>query len=338
MNTKRKPPPKHHSHLTFEDRVRIDEMLRRGDSFRSIAAVLGKTPSTISREVRNHTTVVPTRETDCIYLRECTKTKLCEKPGCNTKKCKTCTVPCKKHCTDYVQSVCEKLMDSPYVCNGCKRMYSCKLEHHIYNPKDAQKEYRSMLTDRRNGFDLTGEQLLCINEMVSPLITKGQSPYHIKQTLGDILPVSEATLRRMITNCELDVRNVDLRNVVSRKPRRKTNHKLHNETLSRLKIGHTYKDYLAYIAEHDVTAVQMDCVEGTKEDTAVLLTLHFPAFHMQLAYIMNEHTSAEVVHTLDMLEEALGTELFKQVFPIILTDNGHEFMDIAGMEHSINGG
>ena len=86
MNTKRKPPPKHHSHLTFEDRVRIDEMLRRGDSFRSIAAALGKTPSTISREIRNHTTVVHTRETDCIYLRECTKTKLCEKPGCNTKK------------------------------------------------------------------------------------------------------------------------------------------------------------------------------------------------------------------------------------------------------------
>lgn len=39
-----------------------------------------------------------------------------------------------------------------------------------------------------------------------------------------------------------------------------------------------------------------------------------------------------------MLEEVLGTELFKQIFPVILTDNGHEFMDISGMERSINGG
>lgn len=338
MNSQRKPPPKHHSHLTYEDRIRIDEMLRRGDSFRSIAATLGKTPSTISREVHNHTTVVPSKEPDCLYLRECTKTKLCEKPGCNAKKCKTCRIPCKKHCMDYVQSICEKLMEAPYVCNGCKRMYSCKYEHHIYQPKTAEKEYRSMLTDRRNGFDLTCEQLICINELVSPLITKGQSPYHIKQTLGDSLPVSESTLRRMITSCELDVRDVDLRNTVSRKPRRQNNHRQHNKTLNKLKIDHTYKDYLSYITEHDVTTVQMDCVEGTKEDSAVLLTLHFQNFHMQLAYIMNEHTSADVVRTLDILEDSLGTELFRQVFPVILTDNGHEFSDISGMERSITGG
>lgn len=70
----------------------------------------------------------------------------------------------------------------------------------------------------------------------------------------------------------------------------------------------------------------------------MLLTLHFPVFHMQLAYIMNEHTSSCVVQTLDMLEDVLGSELFKQVFPVIITDNGHEFMDIPGMERSLTGG
>lgn len=282
MKSKSKPLSKHHSHLTFEDRVRIDEMLRCGNSFRYIASALKKTASTISREVHNHATVIPSRRNDCINLKNCKKTNICGKEGCSRKFCKSCNVPCRKHCTDYAKSHCERLAVSPYVCNGCHKYNICSYERRIYIPKDAEKEYRSTLVNRRNGFDLTGEQLIAIDEMVSPLIRQGQSPYHVKQTLGSSLPVSESTLRRMIHNSELDTRDIDLRSVVSRKPRRKGNHSLHNETLSQLKLGHTYKDYLNYVNEHDVTAVQMDCVEGKKDDNAVLLTLHFPLFHMNL--------------------------------------------------------
>ena len=82
----------------------------------------------------------------------------------------------------------------------------------------------------------------------------------------------------------------------------------------------------------------MDCVEGTQEDRAVILTLHFVMFHMQLLFILDEHTSAAVVATLDIIEEALGKDLFASCFPLILTDNGHEFSDIDGMERSIYGG
>lgn len=339
MNANQKTLQKHHSHLSLEQRVLIAEKIRNGQSFRSIAFDLGKSPSTISREVQNHSITVKSQKLSCLNFNDCTRQNVCGKNPCAFQKgCKNCKVSCQKYCTDYIQVFCDKLNEPPYVCNGCKRLHNCRYEQRIYKPALAQQEYRSMLTERRNGFDLTCEQLVCINELVSPLIMKGQSPYHIKQTLGNSLPVSESTLRRMITGCELDARDIDLRNVVSRKPRKKTNHKLHMETISRLKTGHTYHDYLNYIKEHDVTAVQMDCVEGRKEDHAVLLTLHFPVFHMQLAYIMNEHTSSCVVQTLDMLEDVLGSELFKQVFPVIVTDNGHEFMDIPGMERSLTGG
>ena len=81
----------------------------------------------------------------------------------------------------------------------------------------------------------------------------------------------------MIDRCELDARNIDLRNKVKRKQRQRPN--LHNETNLKLsKIGHLYNDYLEYIKENDCTAVEMDCVEGTKEDKATLLTLHFTTF------------------------------------------------------------
>lgn len=338
MGTKNRPPEKHHSHLTFEDRVRIDEMLRRSDSMRSIAAALGKTPSTISREIKKHTQVIPTRKNDCLHRRECTKKKVCGKAGCTAKKCKSCSVPCKRHCSDYVQAFCEKLSEPSVVCNGCKSSHICMYEQRRYDPKLAQKEYRSMLKDRRNGFDLTCEQLISIDEQVSPLINRGLSPFHIKQALGEDLPVSESTLRRLIRSCELDARNIDLRAAVSRKPRNRNSSGQKKETLSIPKLGHMYRDYLAFMDSNDVTAVQMDCVEGIKEDRAVLLTLHFPVFHMQLAFIMSEHTSACVVQTLDKLEETLGPELFRQAFPVILTDNGHEFTDIPGMERSVYGG
>lgn len=329
--------PKHHSHLSYADRVIISDWIRRGESFRSIGLYLKKSPTTISREVKTHAQTYNLAANDCANKRDCGYKHLCNKPNCSYL-CKKCKVPCKKHCPDYQKKFCEKLLHSPYVCNGCKSENVCNYEKKIYNPRIAEKEYRDTLVNRRNGFDLSYEEIVKIDEMVSPLINNGLSPYHIKQTYGDRLPVCESTLRKLIARGELQARNINLRDQVKRKPRQKKVNKLHTETLSTLKNGHKYEDYLQFISAHDTHIVQMDCVEGKKEDKTVLLTLHFPHFRMQLAYIMEEHTSFYVVSTLDKLETALGTELFKQLFPVILTDNGHEFMDIIGMERSINGG
>ena len=50
---------------------------------------------------------------------------------------------------------------------------------------------------------------------------------------------------------------------------------------------------------------------------------------------MDAHTSACVVETLDLLEYTLGKDLYHRLFGVILTDNGHEFLDIEGMERSV---
>ena len=39
-----------------------------------------------------------------------------------------------------------------------------------------------------------------------------------------------------------------------------------------------------------------------------------------------------------MLEESLGPELFREIFELVLTDNGHEFWDINGIERSVTSG
>ena len=111
-----------------------------------------------------------------------------------------------------------------------------------------------------------------------------------------------------------------------------------NELSSPSKEGHAYEDYLAYIGTHDVSVVEMDCVEGKQEDQKAILTLHFVSLHMQLYYIMDEHTSMCVIETLDLIEDAIGSVLFHELFELILTDNGHEFWNFVEMERSINGG
>ena len=44
-------------HLTADERRRLETLLNRGESFRSIAEVSGKSHSTILREIRKHRTV-----------------------------------------------------------------------------------------------------------------------------------------------------------------------------------------------------------------------------------------------------------------------------------------
>ena len=46
-------------HLTFSDRVYIEQELMQNSSFREIADELGKDPSTISKEIKLHCAVAP---------------------------------------------------------------------------------------------------------------------------------------------------------------------------------------------------------------------------------------------------------------------------------------
>lgn len=323
-----------YKHLTLEERVLIEDRLNHGQSVRSIAKELNKSPSTILREIRNHSFTVSSQKNDCLNLKFCNYKGLCGNTDCKRKLCKSCIIPCRKFCPDYAKAYCDKLSTAPYICNTCSQINLCRYDKTIYRANQAEAGYRETLTSARSGFDVTEKQMKTINTLASPLIKKGLSPYHVKQTYGDRLPVSESTLRRMIDREELDVRNIDLHDKVKRRPRQTTRNNSRNRTLSVSKIGHFYADYLRYMMENDVMVVEMDCVEGKKGETPALLTLTFKSLSMQLAFIMEQQSSECVVRTLDKIEVSLGKELFSNVFRILLTDNGSEFTDISGMETS----
>ena len=325
------------SHLTEEERITIQTMLATKNSPYQISKVLGKSASTITREIENHAENIKPEKYTCVDRDSCTIQRLCKGRYC-TKLCSQClTCDCTTLCKEYKVKVCDKILKSPHVCNGCDKYNKCKLERRLYKAIKAQKEYDTMLVDKRTGFDLTESQIKEINERVTPLIKAGHSPYAISIELDDELPCSQSTLYRLIEKCKLDARNIDLYEKVKRKPRKHNN--INNKdayaVISKSKQGHLWEDYLIFKKKHlEMFVVQMDCVEGKKEDDAVILTLDWIAEHMQLYFIMEKQDATNVVGTINKIEQALGYDLFKEMFPILLTDNGHEFADVKGLEYS----
>jgi len=324
--------------LTYEERVLIEDRLNHGFSLKNIAIFLNRSPSSISREIKRHMVVIRPA-TSCLHINNCQVKNLC--PDCRFKGngiCKRCP-ECHEKCNLFTPMLCPIKENSPYVCNACSKKAYCHMGVVLYKAKAADKEAVAVSSNSRSGFNLTLEDLDRIEDKAVPLIKQGQSPYHILLTHGKELGISESTLRRLIDRSELTVRNIDLRRQVKLKPRKK---KTDPETLLRFKKakeGHTWEDFLMYMNENpDIHHVEMDCVEGKKEDRAVLLTLHIKYLHLQLALIMEEHTLDCVAEALDKLEYSLGRDLFHEMFPILLTDNGHEFSDRLLLEHSIYGG
>ena len=128
----------------------------------------------------------------------------------------------------------------------------------------------------------------------------------------------------------LEIKNIDLpRKVRYRQtPKRKTYYKIDKNCL----VGRKYDDYLNYISNNpDINIVEMDTVEGIKGGK-VLLTIHFVNCSFMLAFIREHNDAQSVINIFNMIEEKIGTEMFKKLFPVILTDNGSEFSNPTEIE------
>ena len=58
-------------HLTFDDRVTIEQELSNGTSVAEIAKILGKNRTTISREIMQHRESRESNGNNCIHRAEC---------------------------------------------------------------------------------------------------------------------------------------------------------------------------------------------------------------------------------------------------------------------------
>ncbi len=331
------------NHLTFEQRVDIEKGLTENKSFAEIAKLIGKDPSTVSKEVRRHSHEKERPDAGytnppCTNRKGCKMICLCEEQ-CGTL-CKVCNRPSKRcidFCPQYETPTCEKLRKPPYVCNGCGKKGHCLMPRKFYSSKYAHDEYRSLLVECRAGINQTPESIQTMNDLLVPLVKeKHQSINHIYATHAEELGCSRRTLYSYIDACVFDVRNGDLRRAVRYKKRKKATKSSARDRSYRQ--GHNYEDFLKYLKEHPGTnVVEMDCVEGKKGEGKTLLTLTFRNCNLMLMFLLEHQDRECVLKVLTHLEKILGQESFKRLFPIILTDGGSEFSAREEMETFCDG-
>ena len=87
----------------------------------------------------------------------------------------------------------------------------------------------------------------------------------------------------------------------------------------------------------DTPIVEMDSVEG-KKSGKVLLTIHFVNCSFMLAFIREHNDAQSVIDIFNYLQNILGIDKFKELFILILTDNGSEFSNPTEIEFDLNTG
>ena len=310
-------------HLSVDERLEIEKGLKENLSFKEIGRKLGKDCTTISKEIKNHIIYKDSGAAGRPFF-DCANRKSCPF-RIKGEKCN------QKNCEHYSKEVCSKLSKPPYVCNGCKNRSSCTLSKQFYDALYSQKEYKDNLTESRTGITYTKEELENLNNILTPLIKEQKQSIHqaVINNKNSII-CSEREIYNLIDSGALNILNLDLPRKVRYRSRkkRKTYYKIDKKCLE----GRRYSDYLKYMEEHpDTNIVEMDTVEGVKGGK-VLLTLHFVNCSFMLAFIREHNDAQSVIDIFNMLENILGLQLFRKLFPIILTDNGTEFSNPSEIE------
>lgn len=332
--------PGNQKHLTLEDRCELERQVTLGNAIKAIAAALCKDPRTISRELKHWRCSKPHNtwgepKNPCALFFNCARHHVCGGHGSQCRKaCKHCKA-CSSFCQDFVPRdySCPRLTRAPFVCNGCEKKNHCRLDKFYYRANLAHKGYRTMLIEAREGLNITEQGLRELDAIVSPLIFKGQSPYQICQNHPE-LGISEKTLYNYIASGALSVKNLDLAKKVKYKRRHCHKSEIKDRAIFE---GRSYADFQEFTqACPSVPIVEMDTVEGCRGSQKVLLTFFFRSCHIMLAYLLRDKTAGSVKTVFEQLEKKLTSDVFRAVFPLILTDRGGEFSDPQALETGQN--
>jgi len=312
-------------HLTIENRIFIEEALNREMELKHISKHLDKNSTTISKEIKRNR-IFKASNTEfkggCINRKHCAQKHLCS-DSCNNL-CKNCiNVNCMRNCQDFKSKTCSKISKFPHVCNGCERKINCKLDKYRYSARQAEAIYKEKLIGTRQGISFTPEELKALDDLVTPLIKMGQPIAHIYANHKDEIRCSERTLYAYIEMNLIEARNIDLRRKCKYKKRKKRNKRTRK---TNHRENRSYNHFLEHIEENpDSDIVELDTVEGNKGGK-VILTMFFRRSSIMMGFLLERCTQLCVLEVLNDLYESVGHEIFKKNIPLLLTDNGREFL------------
>ena len=331
-----------YNRITFKERVRIEAGIYAKESFSKIAKELGRSTSSITREVKQNRTKVKMPYLcgkDCIYATSCAKQHMCGDKYCS-RKCRLCIdFDCTKVCDRVRDHECIKYQKPPFVCSTCseKNKKKCIYDKYYYIAEKADSKAKATRSESREGIRLSSDELQTLDEVLSPLILQGQPLSLICNNHSEEIKVSERSIYNYIEAGALTICNLDLRRKVKYKKRRKKPTEIKCDKFNYRK-GRTYGDYEKYMEEHpEVSVVEMDTVRGLRTKEQVLLTIMFNKNSVMLMILIEDETMDAVIEVFDKLTKALGIRRFRKLFPVILTDNGRCFKNAMALEYTKSG-
>lgn len=290
-------------HLSYEDRKNIEDGLNENKSINQISKEINRSHSSILREIDRNK-------------------KYSEPSAWNNYKI--------NH-SDLVLS-CERLKHSPYVCNGCKSRSGCRKVRWTYYAREADNSYKEVKSEARKGINLTAEEIYKINSILTPLIKKGQTINHLYINHPDILDFSKPSFYNYVNNGIFEFSPLDFPRIVKYKKRKNSKNRRTRKEREIL-INRKYDDFQKFISNHpDFNIVEMDTVEGLKDENDCFLTLLWRKTKFMLIFKLESQTSEEVSRIFNILQTLIPYDDYKRLFEVILTDNGHEFFDVLNIE------
>lgn len=290
-------------HLSYEDRKNIEDGLNENKSINQISKEINRSHSSILREIDRNK-------------------KYSEPSSWNNYKI--------NH-SDLVLS-CERLKHSPYVCNGCKSRSGCRKVRWTYYAREADNSYKEVKSEARKGINLTAEEIYKINSILTPLIKKGQTINHLYINHPDILDFSKPSFYNYVNNGVFEFSPLDFPRIVKYKKRKNSKNRRTRKEREIL-INRKYDDFQKFISNHpDFNIVEMDTVEGLKDENDCFLTLLWRKTKFMLIFKLESQTSEEVSRIFNILQTLIPYDDYKRLFEVILTDNGHEFFDVLNIE------
>ena len=215
------------------------------------------------------------------------------------------------------------------MCNGCPKRSHCGYDKAYYRFDKSEKEYKACLVESRTGLNMNTIQFQKLNRIVAEGLDNGQSVDIIVHNNKDVLPVGKSSIYGYLHKDILSSSKLDTRRMVKMK-KRKDPHP-NSVVVRKAKVGRMYEDFRKHMKENMITDyVMMDTVEGVKGGM-VILSLFFVNYGFQYYVLMKSKHAINTVNALNALKEKLGYK-YKDLFGIILADNGVEFSDIDGIE------
>lgn len=290
-------------HLSYEDRKNIEDGLNENKSINQISKEINRNHSTILREIDRNK-------------------KYSEPSSWNNYKI--------NH--PDLDLSCERLKHSPHVCNGCKSRSGCRKIRWTYYAREAQRAYDELIKSCRQGINLTPEEVHTINEVITPLIKKGQTTNHLYINHPDILDFSKSSFYRYINDGVFKFGPLDFPRIVKYKKRKNSSNRRTRKEKEIL-VNRKYTDFIEFISNNpDSNIVEMDTVEGLKNENDCFLTLLWRKSKFMLIFKLESQTTNEVTRIFEILQNLIPLDIYKDLFQVILTDNGHEFFDVNNIE------